>query len=53
MPHCPGATYLWQDGSTAATFAANSPGTYTVDVTVANCTTSDVIVVRPLHPSRG
>ena len=41
----PGATYLWQDGSTAATFAANTPGTYTVDVTVANCTTSDVIVV--------
>jgi hypothetical protein len=41
----PGATYLWQDGSTAATFAANTPGTYTVDVTVANCTANDVIVV--------
>jgi len=36
-----GATYLWQDGSTNATFIASTPGIYTVDVTVNGCTTSD------------
>ncbi|HRF81969.1 MAG TPA: hypothetical protein PL070_17980, partial [Flavobacteriales bacterium] len=36
-----GATNLWQDGSTAATFSASTPGIYTVDVTVNGCTTSD------------
>lgn len=41
----PGATYLWQDGSTAATFTASAPGTYTVDVTVANCTGSGSITI--------
>gem|GEM_PF-1777939 len=35
------ATYVWQDGSTAATFDATTPGTYTVAVTVDDCTSSD------------
>ncbi|MBL7955912.1 MAG: gliding motility-associated C-terminal domain-containing protein [Flavobacteriales bacterium] len=37
----PNATYVWQDGSTAATFDATTPGTYTVAVTVDDCTSSD------------
>ncbi len=41
----PGAAYLWQDGSTGATFQATTPGTYSVDVTVNNCTTSDAITI--------
>ena len=28
----PGASYLWQDGSTNATFTANMPGVYTVEI---------------------
>ncbi len=41
----PGATYLWQDGSTAATFSASSANTYYVDVT-NNCgTATDTIVI--------
>lgn len=41
----PGATYLWPDGSTAPTFSAAAPGTYTVEVTVNNCTTTDAFVL--------
>ncbi|HNU57904.1 MAG TPA: hypothetical protein PKN30_15040, partial [Flavobacteriales bacterium] len=37
----PGATYLWQDGSTAATFDATTPGNYSVAVSVNGCTSSD------------
>ena len=40
-----GATYLWQDGSTAPTFNVTATGTYDVDVTVSGCTTNDVITV--------
>jgi len=36
-----GATYVWQDGSTGATFTVTSTGTYTVDVTVAGCTETE------------
>ncbi|HZF99672.1 MAG TPA: hypothetical protein VEY71_01655, partial [Chitinophagales bacterium] len=32
-----GATYVWNDGSTAATLAASSPGIYSVTVTTASC----------------
>jgi gliding motility-associated-like protein len=40
-----GSTYLWQDGSTAQTFTANSFGKYYVQVTDANgCINSDTIV---------
>src|SRR6185436_9533401 len=41
----PGASYLWQDGSTAATFTASDTGTYDVDVTVNGCTTNDDITL--------
>ena len=41
----PGATYLWQDGSTGPTFTTGSTGTYYVDVTLGNCTTSDTLTV--------
>jgi hypothetical protein len=41
-----GSRYLWQDGSTAQTFAANSFGKYYVQVTNANgCVNSDTIVL--------
>lgn len=45
-----GASYLWQDGSTNATLVASTAGTYTVDVTVNGCTSSDAldIIVTPL-----
>jgi gliding motility-associated-like protein len=53
---CPGETlvldpgidadeYLWQDGSTDATFLAEDPGVFWVDVTVADCTQRDSIVI--------
>ena len=41
----PGATYVWQNGSTASTFNVNGPGTYTVGVTVNNCFSSDAVTV--------
>ena len=41
----PGATYLWQDGSTSATFAATTAGPYTVQVTVNGCSATDAINV--------
>jgi hypothetical protein len=42
-----GATsYLWQNGSTASTFTATSPGTYWVIVTANCCLTSDTIVIQ-------
>lgn len=41
-----GATYLWQDGSTAQTFTATAYGTYYVRVTNANgCIGSDTITL--------
>ncbi|MEZ4756565.1 MAG: gliding motility-associated C-terminal domain-containing protein [Flavobacteriales bacterium] len=39
----PGATYLWQDGSTAATFNAAAPGNYSVQVTLNGCTSGDAV----------
>ncbi len=45
----PGASYLWQDGSTGATYTAAATGPVTVDVTVNNCTTTESanVVVNP------
>jgi gliding motility-associated-like protein len=40
-----GASYQWQDGSTAPSFAVQQAGTYWVEVTVSACTISDTIVV--------
>ncbi len=47
-----GATYLWQDNSTNPTLSTNTAGTYSVDVSLAHCTTSDTIniIVNP-NPS--
>ncbi len=41
----PGATYLWQDGSTNATFAVINTGTYDVEVSLGSCTVSDAVTV--------
>jgi len=39
----PNATYLWQDGSSASTFAVTQPGFYKVSVTTSCGTASDSI----------
>ncbi|MCC6400776.1 MAG: hypothetical protein IT227_08430, partial [Flavobacteriales bacterium] len=46
----PGATYLWDNGGTAATRTVNTSGTYSVDVTINGCTASDAVdvLVTPL-----
>lgn len=41
----PNSTYLWQNGSTAATFTVTQAGTYSVSVTNSCATVSDNIVV--------
>lgn len=49
----PGATYLWQDGSSGNTYTVDTDGTYWVKVTDANgCSTTDSIHVNyvPLPP---
>ncbi len=40
-----GATYLWQDGSSATGFTVNAPGMYWVNVSFGSCTESDSIQV--------
>lgn len=42
------ATYLWQDGSTTATFVANQAGTYWVDVLIEGCAKRDSFLVSSL-----
>lgn len=42
----PGATYSWQDNSTAATFIAQDSGIYWVDVTLDNCIKRDSIQIE-------
>ena len=46
----PGGSYVWQDGSTGATFTPTTNGTYSVTVTVDDCSASDAVDVnfRPL-----
>lgn len=41
----PGATYLWQDGSTAQTFDVNSSGNYVVTVSYGPCSISDNVFI--------
>ncbi|MBL8002532.1 MAG: gliding motility-associated C-terminal domain-containing protein [Flavobacteriales bacterium] len=41
----PGATYLWQDGSTNPTLNANATGNYTVTATLNGCSVTDAINV--------
>lgn len=42
----PGATYLWQDGSTGPTFHVDQAGTYSVDVTAQGCTGTDQVTIQ-------
>ncbi|GAB5554783.1 MAG: hypothetical protein Sapg2KO_43740 [Saprospiraceae bacterium] len=42
----PGATFSWSDGSTAATLAVDSAGTYAVTVTLGTCTDTDTITIN-------
>ena len=42
----PGATYLWQDGSTGATFTSDQPGNYSVQVTAGGCTANDAATIQ-------
>jgi len=46
----PGATYLWNDGTTDPTLTATASGAYSVTVTLNNCSASDAmnLVVTPL-----
>lgn len=41
-----GASYLWQDGSTGATYTVTASGTYSVVVNVGGCVSSDLIHVN-------
>jgi hypothetical protein len=45
----PGATYLWDNATTAQTRTVTTAGTYFVDVTVGTCTRRDSIIVT-LNP---
>ncbi|MBI5915351.1 MAG: gliding motility-associated C-terminal domain-containing protein [Bacteroidetes bacterium] len=40
----PGATYLWQDGSTEARFTVASPGTVWAEVTQGGCNRTDTLI---------
>lgn len=42
----PGASYRWQDGSTASSFLVSQEGEYSVAVTQGNCTTVSTKLVR-------
>ncbi|HZG23102.1 MAG TPA: gliding motility-associated C-terminal domain-containing protein, partial [Chitinophagaceae bacterium] len=42
----PGASYLWQDGSTSAFFSAGAAGLYWVQVTVNGCSARDSIRIQ-------
>ncbi|EAY28994.1 T9SS type B sorting domain-containing protein [Microscilla marina] len=39
----PGATYLWQDGSTDSVFVVNTPGKYWVKINRGKCAVTDTI----------
>jgi gliding motility-associated-like protein len=41
----PGATYLWQDGSTSKSYIVNQKGTYIVELKLNECVTSDTIEI--------
>jgi len=46
-----GATYRWQDGSTASNIRVSTPGQYKVTVELSGCTASDSTQVRIVSPS--
>lgn len=41
----PGATYLWQNNSTASTFSVTAPGKYWVRIRIGSCTISDTVLI--------
>lgn len=45
----PGATYVWQDGTTGATYQPDEAGTYWVDVSVEGCTRRDTFLLVPIN----
>jgi len=45
----PGASYLWDNGSTAATRPVTASGVYFVEATIGNCSDKDTIKVT-VHP---
>jgi gliding motility-associated-like protein len=45
----PGATYEWQDDSDLPTFEVLTDGTYSVIVTLENCTAEDSIEINPVE----
>jgi len=46
----PGATYLWQDSTTASTIDVNSPGNYSVERNFEGCVQKDSLSVIPTFP---
>jgi len=42
----PGASYIWQDGSTESSYVVDSPGEYWVRITYDNCQVTDSISVE-------
>lgn len=44
-----GATYLWSDGSSAATLSVSTPGIYAVDVLLNGCTSTDTALVTMVN----
>jgi len=40
----PGASYLWQDGSTDSIYLVNHPGKFSVEVTLDHCPKSDSVI---------
>jgi gliding motility-associated-like protein len=44
----PGASYSWQDGNMSSTYQIESPGTYSVKVSMNGCDTSGAITVNYL-----
>lgn len=46
----PGATYRWQDGSTDPGYTVTEAGTYSVRITVNDCSSTDTIKVGSFNP---
>ena len=44
----PGATYVWQDGSTSATYNVSTGGTYSVVASVGDCDYTDSVIVTEI-----
>lgn len=42
------AAYLWNDGTTSATFVTSQPGTYWVDIMIEGCTRRDSFILESI-----